>query len=151
MSTARHLKNCKFSFLLFFLRDNLHICVQKCCAHMLTIILVVTGVKKVLAFSSLSPSSLLWFLKDAFGYKTLRYPNITCRVMGVGVVHDVNLIIELRGLYGGKITIVDLTLKKKTDWRIPGVCLGSLNWEFKGKWEKEIYVAQILVSVYKDT
>lgn len=45
----------------------------------------------------------------------------------MGVVHDVNLIIELRGLYGGKITIVDLTLKKKTDWRIPGVCLGSLN------------------------
>lgn len=56
----------------------------------------------------------------------------------------VSLIIEHRGLYGRKIATVNLTLKKRTIGRIPGVFPGSLSSECKGTWRKEIHVAQIL-------
>lgn len=64
--------------------------------------------------------------------------------------HGVSLIIEHRGLYGRKTATVDLTLKKRTVGRNPGVLPGSLSLECKGTWRKEIHVAQILVSVCKD-
>lgn len=87
-------------------------------------------------------------LKDVLGCKILRCPNITCKVIRVG--HDLSLIIEHRGLYCRKIATVDLTLKKRTVGRIPGVFPASLSSECKGKWRKDIHIARILVSVCKD-
>lgn len=75
----------------------------------------------------------------------IRHPSVTCRAVGVGVGHDINRVIQDRSLCTGKITTVDLTHGKETDWIIPGVLLGSLSSGLKGKWRKEVWVTYVMV------
>lgn len=60
-------------------------------------------------------------------------------------MHDINCIVQDRSLCSGKITAVDLTHERETDWIIPGVFLGSLSSRLKGKWRTEMWVTYIMI------